>query len=282
MNSNLEESQKLKALVRERYSNIAGKSEKGKQAGCCNPLRCSDSGAAEQTEDDNCFDIMTESYDGLEGYHPDADLSLGCGIPVEFAGLKPGQSVLDLGCGAGNDIFVARSIAGETGHLTGLDFSGAMIRKARANAETLGYDNVRFIDGDIEEMPLESDTFDVVLSNCVLNLVPDKMKAYSEIFRVLRPGGHFSISDIVIEGSIPESIRKATEAYVGCVSGALQKEEYLAIVGANGFSDVTVRKEREIEIPREWLVRQLGEEQAASVDHQSFRVLSITLNGNKP
>ena len=281
MKSENEESRKLKALVREKYSEIAVQSEKGEAAGCCDPVGCCDPGTREQTGDGIYFDIMAESYEGLEGYQPDADLSLGCGIPIEFAGLKPGQSVLDLGSGAGNDIFVARSVVSETGRLTGLDFSEAMTRKARANAKKMGYDNVDFITGDIEEMPLESGRFDVVLSNCVLNLVPDKKTAFTEIFRVLKSGGHFSISDIVLEGTIPEPIQKAAEAYVGCVSGAIQKDDYLEIVRASGFADVTVRKEREIAIPQDWLVRLLGEEQAAVLNEHHFRVLSITLNGKK-
>ncbi len=276
-----EESKKLKTLVRDKYSEIAEKSEIGEAAGCCGPSDCCDPGTVEQAGDGIYFDIMAESYEGLEGYQPDADLSLGCGIPIEFAGLKPGQSVLDLGSGAGNDIFVARSVVGETGRLTGLDFSEAMTRKARVNADKMGYDNVEFIIGDIENMPLKSGRFDVVLSNCVLNLVPDKRTAFDEIFRVLKPGGHFSISDIVLEGTIPEPIQKAAEAYVGCVSGAIQKEDYLEIVRASGFSDVTVRKEREIVIPQDWLVRLLGEEQASIFKAHLFRVLSITLNGKK-
>jgi len=281
MKSKNKESQKLKALVREKYSEIAVRSEKGESAGCCGPASCCDPVSGEQAGDGIYFDIMAESYEGLEGYQPDADLSLGCGIPIEFAGLKPGHHVLDLGSGAGNDIFVARSVVGETGRLTGLDFSEAMTRKARTNAEKMGYDNVEFITGDIEDMPLESARFDVVLSNCVLNLVPDKKTAFTEIFRVLKSGGHFSISDIVLEGTIPEPIQKAAEAYVGCVSGAIQKDDYLEIVRASGFSEVTVRKEREIVIPQGWLVQLLGEEQAKILQENHFRVLSITLNGNK-
>ena len=282
MESENENSQKLKDLVREKYSEIAEKSDRGDAPDCCGPAACCESTTGKQTVSGTCFDIMAESYEGLEGHLPDADLSLGCGLPVEFAGLKPGQSVLDLGSGAGNDIFIARSIVGDKGRLTGLDFSEAMTRKASANAEKMGYDNIYFITGDIEDMPLKTGGFDVVLSNCVLNLVPDKKSAFSEIFRVLKSGGLFSISDIVLEGSIPESIQEAAEAYVGCVSGAMQKEEYLEIVRAGGFPDVTIRKEREIVIPQEWFVQLLGEQQTTTLDTLSFRVLSITLNGKKP
>ena len=282
MESENKNSQKLKDLVREKYSEIAEKSDRGDVPDCCGPAGCCESTTGKQTVAGTYFDIMAESYEGLEGHLSDADLSLGCGLPVAFAGLKPSQSVLDLGSGAGNDIFIARSIVGDRGRLTGLDFSEAMTRKARANAEKMGYDNIYFITGDIEDMPLETGGFDVVLSNCVLNLVPDKKSAFSEIFRVLKSGGLFSISDIVLEGSIPESIQEAAEAYVGCVSGAMQKEEYLEIVRAGGFSDVTIRKEREIVIPQEWFVQLLGEQQATTLDSLSFRVLSITLNGKKP
>ena len=282
MKSQKEESKKLKALVREKYSEIALLSDEGEAAGCCGPTGCCNPGTRDQTGDSTYFNIMAESYEGQKGYQRDADLSLGCGIPVEFADFKPGQSVLDLGSGAGNDIFVARSLVGETGRLTGLDFSEAMIRKARANAEKMGCENIDFIVGDIEDIPLESGRFDVVLSNCVLNLVPDKRTAFAEIFRVLKSGGHFSISDIVLEGTIPEPIQKAAEAYVGCVSGAMQKEEYLEIVRSGGFSNVLVRKEREIVIPHDWLIRLLGEEQATILKTHHFRVLSITINGKKP
>ena len=282
MESENENSQKLKDLVRKKYSEIAEKSDRGDVPDCCGPAGCCETATGNQTVSGTCFDIMAESYEGLAGHLPDADLSLGCGLPVDFADLKPGQSVLDLGSGAGNDIFIARSIVGDKGRLTGLDFSEAMTRKAGANAEKMGYDNIYFITGDIEDMPLETGGFDVVLSNCVLNLVPDKKSAFSEIFRVLKSGGLFSISDIVLEGSIPESIQEAAEAYVGCVSGAMQKEEYLEIVRAGGFPDVTIRKEREIVIPQEWFVQLLGEQQTTTLDTLSFRVLSITLNGKKP
>ena len=261
----------LKELVRSKYSEIAEKSTAGMDAGCCGP-----------SASDCCDPVgnsisMAESYTDLVGYQPEADLKLGCGIPVEFAGLEPGQNVLDLGSGAGNDLFVARSVVGDSGRLTGLDFSDAMNEKARRNAEKLGYGNMEFIGGDIEAMPLESDRFDVVLSNCVLNLVPDKQKAFSEIYRVLKPGGHFSISDIVVEGQVPESVQKAAEAYVGCVSGAMQKSDYMDLVKKAGFHDAAIRKEREIKIPEEWL-----ENEGVDTRHREpLRVLSITVTGTR-
>ncbi len=262
----------LKELVRSKYSEIAEKSSAGMDAGCCGP-----------SASDCCDPVgnsisMAESYTDLVGYQPEADLKLGCGIPVEFAGLEPGQAVLDLGSGAGNDLFVARSIVGDSGRLTGLDFSDAMNEKARLNAAKMDFKNMEFVTGDIEAMPLASDQFDVVLSNCVLNLVPDKQKAFSEIYRVLKPGGHFSISDIVVEGQVPESVQRAAEAYVGCVSGAIQKADYIDLVTKTGFRDVEIRKEREITIPQEWLEK----EGAHSIPREPLRVLSITVTGTNP
>ena len=286
--------EKLKELVRNKYSDIAIQSDAGQEVSCCGTTGCCDSSKETGSETGAGFTIMAESYDRLQGYHPGADLQLGCGIPVEHAGLAPGQSVLDLGSGAGNDLFVARSITGATGRLTGLDFSDAMTHKARENVRKLGYENMEFITGDIENMPFDDSKFDVLLSNCVLNLVPDKIRAYSEIFRVLKSGGHFSISDIVLEGDIPDPIRKAAEAYVGCVSGATQKDTYLDIVENTGFTDISIRKEREISIPSDWIRRVLADSDDTGRDiisgkisdpssyPDTFRVLSITLNGTKP
>jgi len=256
----------VKEIVKQKYSDIARDSGES----CCSPTNC--------CGDDEVFNIMAESYETLDGYNPDADLSLGCGIPVEYAGLEPGQSVLDLGAGAGNDLFVARSVVGETGQLTGLDFSVEMLLKAERNRKKLGYANMRFVQGDIENMPLPQNEFDVVLSNCVLNLVPDKKAAFSEIYRVLKPGGHFSISDIVLEGEISDVVRKSAELYAGCVSGAIEKEEYLHIVEETGFEEIDIRKEREIHIPEEWLKAKFGE----SMSLGNAKVLSITLFGKKP
>src|SRR5699024_6705572 len=147
-------------------------------------------------------------YSEVEGYNPDADLGLGCGLPTEFAQIKEGDTVIDLGSGAGNDCFVARHETGPTGKVLGIDFAEPMIAKARKNAEKLEFNNVEFRYGDIEDVPVSDDLADVIVSNCVLNLVPDKQKVFSEIFRVLTPGGHFSISDIVLVGDLPETLRE--------------------------------------------------------------------------
>ena len=151
---------------------------------------------------------MADDYNTLEGYNPDADLGLGCGLPTQFAKIKKGDVVIDLGSGAGNDAFIARHETGETGKVIGIDFTPAMIERARKNAEARGFNNVEFRQGDIEKMPVTSNAADVIVSNCVLNLVPNKDAVIKEIFRVLKPGGHFSISDIVLEGELPNRYKK--------------------------------------------------------------------------
>src|ERR1017187_5117937 len=206
----METSENLKKLGKEKYSEIAGQSKEQNQSSCCGSGSCS-------TE---VYNIMSEDYTKLAGYNPDADLGLGCGLPTEFAQIKKGDTVVDLGSGAGNDCFVARALTGESGKVIGIDMTEAMIDKARENAEKLGFNNVEFRFGDIEKIPVVVNRADVVISNCVLNLVPDKRKAFQEIFRILKPNGHFSISDVVLVGNLPQSLQQASEMYVGCVSGA--------------------------------------------------------------
>ncbi len=159
--------------------------------------------------------------------------------------LKKGDVVIDLGSGAGNDAFIARHGTGETGKVIGIDFTPAMIDRARLNNEARGFSNVEFRQGDIENMPVAANTADVIVSNCVLNLVPNKDGVIKEIYRVLKPGGHFSISDIVLEGELPKEIKEAAEMYAGCVAGAIQKQVYLELVEANGF---TIELVKEIDI----------------------------------
>lgn len=196
----------LKLIVQEKYGQIAQKSPVQGKPSCCGT-----SGCCGELE----FSMIGDDYSKLEGYNPDADLGLGCGIPTNFAAIRTGDCILDLGSGAGNDCFVARAIVGETGNVTGLDFTEAMVAKATENNKKLGFTNVKFVQGDIEEMPLQDNQFDVVVSNCVLNLVPDKMKAFANIMRVLKTGGHFCVSDVVIKGELPENLRKDAEMYVG-------------------------------------------------------------------
>lgn len=225
--------------------------------------------------------MIGDDYSNLEGYNPDADLGLGCGIPTHFATIRTGDSVLDLGSGAGNDCFVARAIVGETGNVTGLDFTEAMVARAKENNKKLGFTNVEFVQGDIEDMPLQSNTFDVVVSNCVLNLVPDKNRAFAQIMRVLKPGGHFCVSDVVIKGELPENLRKDAEMYVGCVSGAVEMQEYLEIISRQGFKNITVYKQKEIVIPGNVLGKYLTKEETDKFKTGDTGIFSIILSGTK-
>jgi SAM-dependent methyltransferase len=228
------------------------------------------------------YSIFSENYDKLQGYNPDADLGLGCGLPTEYAGIQPGNTVLDLGSGAGNDCFVARALVGETGYVAGLDFTEAMIEKARENAKKLGYTNVDFIQGDIENIPVRFGVVDVVISNCVLNLVPDKQLAFSEIFRVLKQGGHFCISDVVLLGELPKDLKEDAVMYAGCVSGALPKGEYLRIIEESGFVDLDVKKEKKIDIPDELLLKYMSAEELKKFSNGETGIFSITVTGKKP
>ena len=264
----------IKDLVREKYSQIAGQGKLQNASSCC--------GATSSCCGDDVYNIMADDYSKLEGYNPDADLGLGCGLPTEFANIKEGDVVIDLGSGAGNDAFVARRIVGERGRVIGIDFTEKMIGLAKANATKLGYTNVEFRHGDIESMPLFSNKADVVVSNCVLNLVPNKHKVFSEIYRVLKPGGHFSISDIVIEGEIPARWKQVAELYAGCVSGAIHKSEYLNMIDEAGFTNVTVQKDKTIVIPDEILAHYLSEDEVLEYKKGIVRITSVTVYADKP
>jgi len=262
----------LKELVKQKYSEIALQSKETNQSACCGSGCCS-------TE---VYNIMSDDYTQMEGYNPDADLGLGCGLPTQFAKIKKGDVVVDLGSGAGNDCFIARSETGETGKVIGIDFTPAMIEKARANAEKLGFHNVEFRQGDIEKMPITSNIADVIVSNCVLNLVPDKNAVIKEIYRVLKAGGHFSISDVILVGSLPDALRKDAEMYAGCVAGAIQKEVYMELIHNNGFKNVTIQKEKVIIIPDDILSRYLGASELESFKSGSTGIFSITVYAEKP
>ena len=266
----MENQEEMKAAVREKYGELARAGE----GSCCAAGGCCGTGEG--------ITNMSDDYTGLEGYVPEADLGLGCGLPTEAADLKPGQSVLDLGSGAGNDAFIARRAVGESGEVIGVDMTPDMIRKSRENLAKLGYGNVAFRLGELEALPVESGTMDRVLSNCVLNLVPDKAKAFAEIHRVLRPGGGFGISDVVLEGDLPPSLRAAAEMYVGCISGALGKSDYLGMLRESGFVGVEVVKEKAITIPEDLLAAHLDASQRADLDRAGVRVLSVTVKGTKP
>ena len=262
----------LKQIVKDKYSEIALQSKEQNETSCC--------GATCGCATD--ITIMAEDYAGLQGYAADADLGLGCGLPTAYAHLKEGDTVLDLGSGAGNDCFVARSIVGDTGKVIGVDMTEAMIEKAKANALKLGYTNVEFRLGEIEDLPLAANRIDVVVSNCVLNLVPNKVQAFKETFRVLKPKGHFSISDVVLEGELPAGLQKAAEMYAGCVSGAIQQEEYLNIIKQVGFVNVQVQKKRLITLPDELLLNYLSAEELETYKASGTGIYSITVYAEKP
>lgn len=264
--------QELKELVRQKYSEIALQDKETNMSSCCGSGGCS-------TE---VYNIMSDDYTKMEGYHADADLGLGCGLPTEFAQIKEGDTVIDLGSGAGNDCFIARKATGEKGKVIGIDFTEAMIEKARANAEKVGFNNVEFRQGDIEKMPVTANVADVVVSNCVLNLVPNKDGVFKEIFRVLKPGGHFSISDVVLVGNLPDKLRNVAEMYAGCISGAIQKDDYLALIQANGFTNITLQKEKAIVVPDDILNQYLEAEDIAAFKNSGTGIYSITVFAQKP
>ena len=228
------------------------------------------------------YSTFAEDYSPLQGYAADADLSLGCGLPTQFAHIQKGNTVVDLGSGAGNDCFVARAEAGNTGRVIGVDMTSAMIDKALANTKKLDYQNVEFVLGEIENLPLEDNLADVVVSNCVMNLVPDKAKAFSETFRILRPGGHFSISDVVLQGNLPEGLQKSAELYAGCVAGAIDKEDYLQIIREAGFDNIQVKKEREITLSDELLRQRLSSEAVTVFKESHNGIFSVTVYAEKP
>lgn len=260
----------IKKIVQEKYSQIA----KSTNQGCCGP-KSSCCGSDIQ------YSMIGDEYKNIEGYVQEADLGLGCGIPTEFANIKMGDVVLDLGCGAGNDVFIARNFVGETGKVIGIDMTKEMIQKANFNKEKLGFQNVEFRLGEIENLPVENETIDVVISNCVLNLVPDKKKAFSEIYRVLKKSGHFCISDIVVEGELPAELKKSAELYVGCVAGALQKDEYLKIILEKNFKNIVIKREKKISLPESLLKKFLSEEEFLQFLNSSSGIISITIYGEK-
>ncbi|WP_432670171.1 arsenite methyltransferase [Flavobacterium sp. SM2513] len=267
MNTNEE----IKEMVKQKYSEIALQDQDTNASSCCGSGGCS-------TE---VYNIMSDEYDHLDGYTADADLKLGCGLPTEYAKIKLGNLVVDLGSGAGNDCFVARHETGESGKVIGVDFTEAMVDKARINAEKLGFNNVEFRLGDIEKLPITANVADVVVSNCVMNLVPDKPKAFGEVFRIMKSGGHFSISDIVLTGNLPEKIKNAAEMYAGCVASAIQKDEYLQIIKDAGFTNIRLQKEKPIIVPNDILKNYLTEEEIADYNSKPNIIFSITVYAEK-
>jgi SAM-dependent methyltransferase len=266
----MQTSEEIKKVVKEKYGEIAAKSQLG--CGCgCNSKSSKIVG----------YTVMQDEYDNLQGYVADADLGLGCGLPTEHAGIKKGDTVLDLGSGAGNDVFVARALVGDEGKVLGLDMTEEMIAKAKKNNAKLGYKNVEFHLGDIEQMPFDNNIIDVVVSNCVLNLVPDKRKAFSEVYRILKHGAHFCVSDIVLKGELPSGLKKSAEMYAGCVAGALQQDEYLGITKETGFRNIEIKKTKVIELPDDVLKQYLGDSEVEKFKMNNVGIFSITVVGYK-
>jgi SAM-dependent methyltransferase len=265
--------EETRALVRERYGAIALAGES-----CCGPASC---GCGEEMAPDG-LNVIGDAYAGVAGRLAEADLNLGCGVPTRHAALRPGETVLDLGSGAGNDAFIARHEVGPEGRVLGVDMTREMVAKARGNAAKLGYGNVEFREGQIEQMPVDSGSVDAVISNCVLNLVPDKGRAFAEMLRVLRPGGRFCVSDIVATGELPAPVREVAALYVGCVAGAMAERSYLALLETTGFQDVRVAEARSIPLSDEALAGYMGATDIAAFRDSGVVLKSVTVLGTRP
>ena len=240
---------------------------------------------------DNLEDICKRigySEEDISAAPPESNLGLGCGNPVALAAIKEGERVLDMGPGAGFDCFLASSLVGPSGQVIGVDITSEMVDKARANAKKGGYENIDFRQGDLENMPVADSYVDVVISNCVINLVPNKRLVFKEAFRVLRPGGRLAISDVVLTRELPDFVKNSTRAYIGCLAGAIMKQEYLEIIANVGFSDISVAAESSFPV-QSLLCESRG---SAAIEMPQFSpeqqkeiaesVLSIKVNARKP
>ena len=244
--------QKIKEMVKEKYGAIAQQSKEQNQSSCCG------SGCGCSNVE---FSIMADDYTKLPGYVPDADLALGCGLPTEFARIKPGDTVVDLGSGAGNDCFVARSVVGESGRVIGIDMTDAMIAKAKANAAKLGYKNVEFKLGDIDTMPIEDNTAEVVVSDCVMILVPNKQKAFSETSRFIKKGRTFQYLRYRSSGRASGSLTQRGGALCSMYFRCSSKRRIPADYQRCRIRQLKIQKERKIEIPDETLSKFLSVDQ---------------------
>lgn len=269
----METNKTKKELVKQQYSELALNGDLLKSSCGC--------GTNSVAPSKKVFTIMSEDYSQLKGYEADADLGVGCGLPTQYARLKEGYTVVDLGSGAGNDCFIARAEVGESGKVIGVDFSTPMIEKARLNAAKRGYTNVEFREGDIEEMPIADNMADVVVSNCVLNLLPEKNKIFKEIYRVLKSGGHFCISDVVLNGVFPKEFTDNASMYAGCIASAIQKENYLGEIEKANFTDIKVERTKTVVIPDEVLQEHLDEATIAKYKAGNVGIYSITVTGVK-
>jgi SAM-dependent methyltransferase len=262
--------------VKERYGRIASSDAKG----CCEPTCC---GGSEEKAGSTGLGYRESE---LASIPKEADLGLGCGAPVERLALRAGEAVLDLGSGAGIDVFLAARLVGETGRVYGVDMTPEMLSRARANAVKGGFANVEFREGRLESLPLADATVDAVTSNCVINLVPDKEAVFREIHRVLKPGGRLVISDVVLDGRLPEAIEKSILAYVGCISGALERERYFGLVRKAGLTDIAILKDVDMislggdDVPSE--ASEILHQSGVSLDQIRGKVRSVTFRAVKP
>jgi arsenite methyltransferase len=266
--------------VKERYGKIA----EGKIGGCCEPTSAATSccGGAGQSVS------VRLGYEGRDlAVVPDgADLGLGCGAPVQHLRLQPGEAVLDLGSGGGIDVFLAAKAVGPTGRVIGVDMTPAMLERARRNAERGGHANVEFREGRLERLPVEDGTIDAVTSNCVINLVPDKTAVFREIARVLKAGGRMVISDVILDGRLPEAIEKDVLAYVGCIAGAAPRDVYFGQLRAAGLGDVEMLAD--VDSLEQWTAaapaeaKALAERTGAKPEDVMGKVRSVTYRARKP
>ena len=268
------ETKKLKEFVKQRYNDLALSTKASVSECCCKPLTSA-------APSGKVFSIMSEDYSQLKGYEPDADLGAGCGLPTQYARIQKGDTVIDLGSGAGNDCFIAREETGESGHVIGIDFAPNMLERARTNTKKRGFTNVEFIEGDIEHLPLKDKTADVIVSNCVLNLLPRKDKIFKEIYRVLKPGGHFCISDIVLKGIFPKEFTDNAAMYAGCIASAIQHDDYLSEIEKAGISDIIIERTKTIIIPDEVLQEHLDETTINKYKTDNVGIYSITVTGKR-
>ncbi len=269
----------IKRAVKEGYARIA------KQA---TSYYSSQEGSGYFDNLENICKRIGYSEEDISAAPPESNLGLGCGNPVALAAIKEGERVLDMGSGAGFDCFLASSLVGPSGQVIGVDITSEMVDKARANAKKGGYENIDFRQGDLENMPVADSYVDVVISNCVINLVPNKRLVFKEAFRVLKPGGRLAISDVVLTRELPNFVKNSTKAYIGCLAGAIMKQEYLEIIANVGFSDISVAAESSF--PVQSLLCESGG--SAAIEMPQFSpeqqkeiaesVLSIKVNARKP
>ncbi len=271
--------EETKKIVREGYAKVARE-----DSSCCGPVD-SCCGTADRAED--ISKKIGYSEDELKAVPEGANLGLGCGNPVAIASLKEGETVLDLGSGPGLDCFLAADKVGKDGKVIGIDMTPEMLEKARANAAKGNYSNVEFRLGEIENLPVADNSVDVVISNCVINLSPDKQSVYRETFRVLKPGGRIMVSDVVLSKELPDFIKDSADAYVGCISGAITRDEYLKTVADAGFKEVGVVSETSIPV-EEWFDKSISESVTKKLNTSSEQakevlgsIISIKVKGVK-